>query len=67
MQTTASASDLYQQSIKNINDLVMNPDLTPEAISAGTTTQLKNLQSGMAVLDALNNNITGLKDLITFP
>ena len=66
MQTTASASDLYQQTIKNINDLVMNPDLDAAAISGGTTNQLKNLQSGMAVLDALNNNVTGLKELITF-
>ncbi len=66
MQTTASASDLYQQTIKNINDLVMNPDLDAAAISGGTTNQLNNLKSGMAVLDALNNNVTGLKDLITF-
>jgi hypothetical protein len=65
MQTSASASDLFQQTIKNINDLVMNPDLDAEAINAGTTTQLNNLKTSMAVLDALNNNITGLKDLIT--
>jgi hypothetical protein len=66
MQTSASASDLYIQAIKNINDLVMNPDLDAGAISSGTNTQLKNLQSGMAVLDALNTNVAGLKDLITF-
>jgi hypothetical protein len=66
MQTSASASDLYQQAIKNINDLVMNGDLDAAAISAGTTNQLKNLQSGMAVLDVLNTNVSGLKDLINF-
>jgi hypothetical protein len=65
MQTSASASDLFQQTLKNINDLVMNGDLDAAAISAGTTNQLNNLKSGMAVLDVLNNNITGLKDLIT--
>ena len=66
MQTTQGATDLYQQAIKNINDLVMNPDLDAAAISSGTTNQLNNLKSGMAVLDALNENISGLKDLITF-
>lgn len=66
MQTTQGATDLYQQTIKNINDLVMNPDLDAAAISSGTTNQLNNLKSGMAVLDALNENISGLKDLITF-
>jgi hypothetical protein len=65
MQTTASATDLYQQTMKNINDLVMNPDLDATAIASATTTQLNNLKSGMAVLDGLNANITGLKDLIT--
>ena len=65
MQTSASATDLYQQAIKNINDLVMNGDLDAAAINAGTTTQLKNMQMGLAVLDSLNNNISGLKDLIT--
>ena len=65
MQTSASATDLYQQAIKNINDLVMNGELDAAAISAATATQLKNMQMGLAVLDSLNNNITGLKDLIS--
>ena len=66
MQTTASASELYQQTIKNINDLVMNADLDAAAIKSGTDTQISNLEAGLAVLDALNANIDGLKDLITF-
>jgi hypothetical protein len=64
MQTSASASELFAQALKNINDLVMNPDLSTEALNNGITTQIQNLQGGMAILDALNENVEGLKDII---
>ncbi|PPC86674.1 MAG: hypothetical protein CTY37_05310, partial [Methylotenera sp.] len=39
MQTEASASTLYQQSVRNISDILVNPDLTPEAKTQAVNNQ----------------------------
>ena len=66
MQTTASASELYQQALKNINDIAMNPDLDATSVESAVQRQVTSLQSGLGILDSLNSNVSGLKDLVTF-
>jgi hypothetical protein len=61
MQTNASAGELYQQSVKNITDLITNPDLDAEAKDAAITQQLGYLKDGMEMFGAINNlNLTSL-------
>lgn len=64
MQTSASASELYQQVTKNITDMYNNPDLTEEALAAGIQRQISQLQAGMGILDSLNANVAGLQQLV---
>jgi hypothetical protein len=66
MQSTASASELYQQALKNINDVMMNPDLEAATVQTAINNQMNALKNGLAVVDAMNNDISGLQDLITF-
>jgi len=65
MQSQASASTIYQQSVKNISEILMNPDLTPEARSAAVANQNKLLKSGMQIIGAMG--ALNLDDLLTFP
>ncbi len=65
MQSQASAGTLYQQSVRNISDIMQNPDLTPEAKTAAVANQNKLLQTGMNIIGKISNLDFG--DLLVFP
>lgn len=65
MQSQASAGTLYQQSVRNISDIMQNPDLTPEAKTAAVANQNKLLQTGMNIIGKVSNLDFG--DLLVFP
>jgi hypothetical protein len=65
MQSEASASSLYQQSVKNISEILMNPDLTAEAKTAAITNQNNLLKTGMQIIGKMSG--LNLDDLLTFP
>ena len=61
MQANASAGELYQQSVKNITDIINNPDLNATAKDAAITQQLGYLKDGMEMFGAINNlNLSAL-------
>ena len=55
MQLNASAGELYQQSVKNITDIIGNKDLDSEAKDAAIEHQLNYLKQGMNMFGAINN------------
>jgi hypothetical protein len=74
MQVSASASEIFNQTTKNIADIMANPDISanPEdgvnGVSpkqAAVNQQKAALQNAMQILSQ-TTGITGLKDLITF-
>jgi hypothetical protein len=65
MQSEASAMSMYQQSVKNISEILMNPDLTPEAKKVAVANQNELLQSGMQIIGAIGG--LNLDGLLTFP
>lgn len=65
MQSEASAMTVYQQSVKNISEILMNPDLTPEAKTAAVANQNALLASGMKIIGAMGG--LNLDTLLTFP
>lgn len=65
MQSQASAGTLYQQSVRNISDIMQNPDLTPEAKTAAVANQNKLLETGMNIIGKISNLDFG--DLLVFP
>lgn len=65
MQASASANEIFQQTTKNIADIMANPDLDATAKQKAVDTQKNYLQGALAILSA-TSNIPGLKDLITF-
>lgn len=65
MQSEASASTLYQQSIRNISDILQNPDLTPEAKTAAVNNQNALLRTGMQLIGKIGG--LNLDNLLTFP
>lgn len=65
MQSEASASSLYQQSVKNISEIMMNPDLTAAAKTAAVNNQNSLLQTGMKIIGKMGN--LNLDSLLTFP
>lgn len=64
MQSQASAMTLYQQSVKNISEILMNPDLTEDAKKAAVSNQNSLLKSGMQIVGAMGG--LNLDDLLTF-
>nr|BDD47833.1 hypothetical protein 6 [Burkholderiaceae bacterium] len=66
MQTTSSASDLFQQTLANINSAALDPDMSTEALQSYTKQTLDQLALGMQVFSFLNPVIEGLETLITF-
>ncbi len=66
MQSTASATELYQQTIKNINDIAANPDLDADSVTSAIDRQINALKDGMSLIDSLNTSVDGLRDLVTF-
>lgn len=65
MQASASANEIFQQTTKNIADIMANPDLDTAAKQKAVDTQKSYLQGSMRILSA-TSGIPGLKDLITF-
>lgn len=65
MQSESSASSLYQQSVKNISEILMNPDLTAAAKTAAVNNQNQLLQTGMKIIGKMSG--LNLDALLTFP
>jgi hypothetical protein len=65
MQSEASAMTMYQQSVKNISEILMNPDLTAEAKTAAVDNQNKLLKTGMNIIGKMSG--LNLDALLTFP
>ena len=65
MQSEASAMNLYQQSVKNISEILMNPDLTAAAKTAAVNNQNSLLRSGMKIIGKMSG--LNLDALLTFP
>lgn len=65
MQADASAMSTYQSVVKNISEILMNPDLSPEAKTAAVNNQNQLLQTGMQLIGKMNG--LNLDDLLTFP
>lgn len=61
LQSEASAGTLYQQTTKNISDILQNPDLTPEAKTAAVNNQNNLLKTGLNILGKIGGlNLDGL-------
>jgi len=65
MQTEASAMSLYQASVKNISEILMNPDLTAEAKSAAVANQNQLLATGLQITAKISG--LNLDSLLIFP
>lgn len=65
MQSEASAMTVYQQSVKNISEILMNPDLTPEAKTRAVANQNQLLRTGMQLIGKMSG--LNLDELLTFP
>lgn len=66
MQSTASATELFQQTLKNIETITGNPDLSSSTVKSAIARQIDGLRDGMSLIDALNTNVSGLSNLINF-
>jgi hypothetical protein len=64
MQASASASDLYQQTLRNISDITANKDMNAEAKNASISQQKELLQNGMNLIGSMNN--IGVSQLLDF-
>lgn len=65
LQSEASAGSLYQQSVKNISEILQNPDLTPQAKTAAVANQNALLTTGLNILGKIGG--LNLDGLLTFP
>lgn len=65
MQAEASAMQLYQQSVKNISEILMNPDLDATAKQKAITNQNTLLKTGMQIMGKMSG--LNLDSLLTFP
>lgn len=65
LQSEASAGSLYQQSVRNISDILQNPDLTPEAKTAAVANQNALLETGLNILGKIGG--LNLDGLLNFP
>jgi hypothetical protein len=65
MQSEASAMTMYQQSVKNISEILMNPDLTAAAKTAAVNNQNSLLKTGMNIIGKMSG--LNLEALLTFP
>lgn len=54
MQAQASASELYQQTVKNIADLYNNSNLDAAALSAAVAAQTAQLNNGLQLIQSIN-------------
>lgn len=62
MQSSQSAHELYQQSLKNMTDIMMNKDLSSAGKQSALNNQYSLLKDGMGVLGSISN--LNLKDLL---
>lgn len=68
MQSSASASELYKQAVKNMSDIMANPDLNVAAKNNAINNQIFLLRSGMQISGAIGNlNLGGLLDFSGTP
>lgn len=65
MQSQSSAMTLYQNSVRNISDILQNPDLAPEAKTAAVNNQNQLLKTGLEIMGKIGG--LNLEDLLTFP
>lgn len=65
MQANNSAQTMYQQSAKNISEIMMNPDLTGAAKQEAVNNQNALLKTGMNIIGKMNN--LDLGSLLVFP
>lgn len=65
LQSEASAGTLYQQSVRNISDILQNPDLTPEAKTSAVNNQNELLKTGLNILGKIGG--LNLDGLLNFP
>lgn len=65
MQSQQSAMTLYQNSVRNISDILQNPDLTPEAKTAAVNNQNQLLKTGLEIMGKIGG--LNLEDLLVFP
>ncbi|HYN54413.1 MAG TPA: hypothetical protein VES38_06885 [Methylotenera sp.] len=65
MQSEASAMSMYQQSVKNISEILMNPDLTAAAKTSAVSNQNQLLKTGMNIIGKMSG--LNLEALLTFP
>jgi hypothetical protein len=65
MQSQSSAMTLYQNSVRNISDILQNPDLTPEAKTAAVNNQNQLLKTGLEIMGKIGG--LNLEDLLVFP
>ena len=56
IQASQNSTDLYQQTTKNIADLMANPDLDPAAKQAAIDAQTSNLQSGLDLIKSVTSS-----------
>ena len=64
VQANTSASSMYEKSMQNITDISMSADLDQTGKTNAIQTQLKMLETSLAMLGKMNN--LGLGDLLTF-
>lgn len=65
MQSQSSAMSTYQQSIKNISEILMNPDLDAAAKQKAVANQNQLLKTGMDLIAKMSG--LNLGDLLQFP
>lgn len=68
MQANSTAGQLYQQTVKNITDLINNKDLDATARQTAIDQQVGMLKTGMGMFGSINNlNLAGLLDFSDVP
>src|SRR5690606_5228056 len=65
MQSEASAAQLYQQAVKNISEILMNPDLDAAAKEKAVANQNNLLKTGMEIIGKIGG--LNLDELLVFP
>lgn len=66
MQSTSSASDLYQQTMANIASYTDNPDLDAVALETIINREVDTLRTGLILIDAFNPVVTDITQLLDF-
>lgn len=68
MQNSATASEMYKQTVKNISDIMTNKDMGLDAKNAAVSNQLYMMKQGFEIAGAIGNmNLGALLDFSTAP